>query len=189
MACIPEGVQSFIASRIEEGFDSGEQIIEDAAEHARDEHGLDDLEPQIERITAELLAEHRQEQSGWIGPTDCDKLDAAFDDLEEAGIVARQNFSCCSNCGHGEIWGEIEETQAERKVTGYVFYHMQDTEGVCSSGSLYLKFGAVAKSEKAMTGVGRKIVRALTKQGLHAVWNGDPGRCVEVHRLQWRRRR
>ena len=39
MACIPEGVQSFILSRIEEGFDSEEQIIDAAAEHRLEQAG------------------------------------------------------------------------------------------------------------------------------------------------------
>jgi hypothetical protein len=182
-------LRSYISRRVREGFDSPERITEDTLDYAHDEHGRDDLDEEVERLTAEVLAEHRQTQAGWDAVTDCDRLDAAFAALEERGIVARQNFTCCSNCGHSEIWGEIRQADVEREVKGYVFYHMQDTESVAEYGDMYLKYGAVEEGEDAAVKVGRTITCELKKAGLTVGWNGKSNTAIHVTGLDWKRRR
>src|SRR5438046_2664744 len=96
-------LRSFIAYRIWEGFESERSIVENATNYAQETLDREDFQPEIERITAELLTAHREEQAGWESPTDCDRLDEAFAVLNQKGIVARQDFSCCNNCGHLDI--------------------------------------------------------------------------------------
>ena len=70
----------------------------------------------------------RDEQS-WPAVTDCDRFDAAFADLERAGVACRHNFSCCGNCAAYEIRGEIEAERAKgREIIGCAHYNCQDTE-------------------------------------------------------------
>jgi hypothetical protein len=88
-------MRDFIARRVYEGFDDPEHIIESAVEVTESVMDPEELEVHAERITTELIEEHRHQQSEWQGPTDCDRLDQAFEALEEEGIVARQNFTCC----------------------------------------------------------------------------------------------
>src|SRR5208337_4485547 len=114
--------------RVTEGFESAHEIIENAIHYAFESYEREDLRGVIKRITAESLAGHRAEHAGWEGSTDCDRLDEAFAALNNQGIVARQNFSCCNNCGFTEIWDEIEDEEKRRPVEGYVFYHLQCTE-------------------------------------------------------------
>ena len=84
-----------------------------------------DFEPEIKWLTAELIAAHRSDQAEWGASTDCDRLDEAFAALNRQGIVARQDFSCCNNCGFTEIWDEVEEAEKQQPIEGYVFYHLQ----------------------------------------------------------------
>ena len=56
------------------------------------------------------------------------QINAAFKELDAAGIFARQNFWCCQSCG----WADVPDT-AETAV----FYHRQDTPGI-KEGNLYL---------------------------------------------------
>lgn len=186
---VPEEVRAYIARAVKEGFLSEEDIVETATEFALEETGLDDQEAAIARITAQLISVHRRVQARWKTPTDCDKLDTAFARLERRGVVSRQNFTCCSTCGHHEIWDEIREAKGRGKVSGYVFYHMQDTEGACEGGSLYLKYGAVAEGEAAVAEIGRAVVEELEVVGLKAEWNGRPDTAVQVVGLKWKRRR
>jgi hypothetical protein len=183
-------MRDFVARRVAEGFDDPEHIIQSAVESVETDLGTEELEAHAARITTELIEEHRQEQSQWVGPTDCDRLDQAFEDLESEGIVARQNFTCCQTCGHYEIGGEIATAQAggAHRVDGYTFYHMQDTEGACEGGFLYLAYGATAHTPQAAVRVGQRIVQALERAGLEVVWNGSAAERIGV-RLQWRRRR
>jgi hypothetical protein len=171
-----------------EGFDDPGRIIESAVEMVEADLDDDELRAHAERLTAESLEEHQRRQSEWAGPTDCDRLDQAFAALEEQGIIARQNFSCCQNCGHAEIGEEIANAEAEgRKVQGYTFYHMQDTEGACEGGFLYLAYGSNGNRAQIVR-IGRRIARALEQAGLTVEWDGSAAQRIGVQ-LHWRRRR
>ena len=181
-------MRDFVARRVAEGFDDPERIVEAAVEMTESDLGPEELEEYAERLTAHLLEEHLRQQSQWVGPTDCDRLDQAFEELEKEGIIARQNFSCCQNCGHSEIGGERADAEAEgRQVWGYTFYHMQDTEGACEGGLLYLAYGSFGEPDDTL-GVGERIARALERAGLTVEWNGTAAQRIGV-RLEWRRRR
>jgi hypothetical protein len=178
-----------IAAVVVEGFSDREDIIGQLAESAQDEYGRDDLEPLVEKLTDAALAEHHRKQAKWKGLTDNDRLDRAFEMLERAGIVARQNFTCCSNCGHYEIGDEIKAARKKRRpVSGYAFYHMQDTESAVEGGGIYIKYDTLTSDDEKKKQVGRKIVEALEESDLDAVWNGDPNTAILV-RLKWQKRR
>ncbi len=142
-------LRSFIAYRVQEGFESEEEIVENAVGFAQETLGDKDCQREVEQLTAELLAAHRAEQANWESPTDCDRLDKAFSALNRAGIVARQDFSCCTPCGHTDIWDEIVEQEKKRPVKGYVFYHFQCTERAIECGQLLLAFGSVEDDRQA----------------------------------------
>jgi hypothetical protein len=182
-------VRAFVAKRVAEGFDSEEDIVEDAleyfAEQFEDAHGLSAM---ARRLAAELMAEHLKEERNWTADTDCDRLDKAFDDLELQGILARQNFTCCQTCGHSEIWEEIEQTRLESEVKGYVFYHMQDTDRVLEEGRLYLAYGAVDNNDESTEQVAAQIVDTMRRHGFRVDWNGSLDKRVCVENLNWRRR-
>jgi hypothetical protein len=184
-----EDLREFIAHRVREGFESAHEIIENAHDWACDRYQRDDLLPQIKRLTAELLAAHRVEQAGWGPTTDCDRLDQAFAALNRQGIVARQDFSCCNNCGFTEIWDEIEEAEKHQAVEGYVFYHLQGTERAIKTGQLLFAYGCVEDDPEALQRVGNKIVGELRRVGLNASWGGTAGHPIVVEGIVWRRRR
>ena len=52
-------------------------------------------------------------------------LNRAFAALEEEGVIARQNFTCCGTCASAEIWDEIDDS---REWKGYIYFHQQDAE-------------------------------------------------------------
>jgi hypothetical protein len=130
-----ESVREFISQRVKEGFESAHEIVQNAQDWMCEEYSRDDLFPEIKRLTAELISAHRAEQVGWGPTTDCDRLDEAFDALNRDGIVARQDFSCCNNCGFTEIWIEVEQAEKRQHVDGYVFYHLQCTEHAIKTGN------------------------------------------------------
>jgi hypothetical protein len=184
-----EDLRSFIAYRIREGFESAHEIVENARNYALETHGRDDLQPAAKRIALELLAAHRAEQAGWEPPTDCDRLDEAFASLNRQGIVARQDFSCCTSCGHADIWDEIEKVEEQQPVEGYAFYHWQCTERAIESGQLLLAYGCLEDDPAALARVANKVVAELRRVGLDAKWQGSGGHPIVVDGLVWRRRR
>lgn len=177
-----------IAAQVAEGFTEADEIVMGFVEDPDEEEYGELDEEAVEKLVDQAIRAHHVKQTKWPPPTDCDKLDAAFKALERKGIVARQHFTCCSNCGHHEIWDEIKEAQAKRKVIGYAFYHMQDTQSAVDGGGIYVKFAAVENDDVKKRLVGQKIVDALTTTGLKPRWDGDPG-CAIAVRLKWRKRR
>jgi hypothetical protein len=184
-----EDLRVFIAYRVREGFKSVHEIIEDATEYSLERYEGDDLHPEIKRMTAELIAAHQTEQASWQGQTDCDRLDEAFAALNRQGIVARQDFSCCNNCGFIDIWDEIEEEEKRQPVEGYVFYHLQATETAIESGWLLMAYGCVEEDGAAFVRVANKVVAELRRVGLNASWGGNASHPIVVDGIVWRRRR
>ena len=189
MDSIGDDLRSFIAYRIREGFESVHAIIEDANNYAYEKHQRDDLLPETKRMVAELLAAHHAEENTWEGPTDCDRLDDAFAALNRQGIVARQDFSCCNNCGFTEIWDEIEKEEQDHPVKGYAFYHLQCTERAIETGQLLIAYGSVDEGEGLLAGVANKVVAELRRVGLDASWGGTDDHPIVVNGIVWRRRR
>jgi hypothetical protein len=189
MAEALEELRSFIAHRVREGFESVHEIVENAIQFAHERYGRDDLQPEVKRLAAELLAAHRTEQAGWEPSTDCDRLDEAFAALNRQGIVARQDFSCCNNCGFTEIWDEVEVEEKRRPVEGYVFYHLQCTEQAIKTGQLLMAYGSVEDDPEQLRRVANKVVAALNRVGLKAFWAGTTGHPIVVDDIVWRRRR
>lgn len=189
MAKVLEDLRAFIAYRVREGFESVHEIVENTADYALGKYERDDLQPEIRRITAELLAAHRAEQAGWEGTTDCDRLDEAFAALNRQGIVARQDFSSCNKCGFTEIWDEVEEEEKQQPVEGYVFYHLQATETAIESGQLLMAYGCVEEDEATFVRVANRIVAELRRVGLNASWGGTAYHPIVVDGIVWRRRR
>jgi hypothetical protein len=171
------------------GFRDPDDIIEGVVEMFSDQADEEELRPRAERLTRQAVRTHLREQATWPKTTDCDRLDTAFADLEASGIIARQNFTCCQNCGHCEIGGEITAARdAGREVHGYTFYHMQDTDGAVDGHGLYLAYGALDEGDEALVVVGQQIVKALRRRKLKPEWNGSGSQRIYVP-LAWKRRR
>jgi len=135
-----------------------------------------------------LWREQRADEATWKGSTDCDRLDKAFADLEDRGIICRQDFTCCGNCGVAEIGMELNEAEQRGiQVRGYAFYHQQDTEAAVDGNGVYLSFGAEKDGEAASLTIAREIVTTLKHHGLDPEWNGSIGKRIHVP-LVWRRR-
>lgn len=186
---ILEQLRDYIGREVRGGFLPVAEIAEAAVEYLADEAPPEDLQRYAEQYTREGLAAFAEEQANWPEVTDCDRLDSAFRALDSAGIIARQDYSCCQNCGHGEIWEEVQATLAKgRSVRGYTFYHQQDTESAVEGCGLNLAYGAAEPGEDALLQVGDEIVAALRATGLAVQWNRDVKKRILVS-IDWKRRR
>ncbi|MDX2109822.1 MAG: hypothetical protein SFY80_06215 [Verrucomicrobiota bacterium] len=182
-------LRSYIQRDVDAGFLPEGEIAKNAVEILADDYDANVLTRQAVRMTLEIIDAHKQEQASWPQTTDCDRLDTAFAALERAGVVARQDFCCCGNCGAGEIREEMDKVaQSGTRVRGYAFYHMQDTEAAVDGGGLYLNFGAVQEGKAAAIEIGREIVATLKQQGLQVNWDETWAKRIGVQ-LDWKRRR
>lgn len=136
---------------------------------------------QADEILAPMWRERVAAQADW-GTTDCDRIAAAFVELDQSGIIAREHFSCCQRCGTAEIWDEADLT-----ARGYVFFHIQDTE-TAGDGVLYLAYGSRSNQPEDTVAVGHEVVNTLQAQGLRTAWNGSESTRIQITDLEWQKR-
>lgn len=176
----------FVTRRVAEGFMTAEEIVEAALDFAEPDEA--DAES-VRALVADALARHAAAQRTWTPPTDNDRLDTAFAALEAQGILARQHFACCQNCGRAEIQDDVREArQAGRGVFGYVFYHEQDTEAAMDDGVLCFVYQSITP-EWTTEAVGEHLADALRAAGLRVQWSGSARERVAVLDFRWQRRR
>ena len=139
-------------------------------------------------LVAREITDLRAEQVRWPAITQWDRMDAAMEALELNGIVARQNFSCCGNCGVGEIEAEMAaQIDNGARVRGYAFFHQQDTESAVLGDGLYLSYGGLRPDDRAAERIGAEVVDAFAGAGLRPDWNGSLDRRIYLP-IDWKRR-
>lgn len=179
------------------GFDDAASIIENAVESCEDQADSDELTRAAAAFYRSLAAEHAERQRRWPATTDCDRLDAAFERLNEMGIMARHRWACCGSCAAAEMPGEFNRLGGEWEgvpIIGYAYYHQQDSESATQGGGLYLGYGSTeyADDERAYQAQGLRIAQTvcevLKEHGLKVSWDGTYARRIHVS-LDWQRRR
>lgn len=178
----------FIRREVAAGFSSRKEIIELAARMHEDGAQQRELRALAEELAGPLLYRHLQAQIGWPLVTDCDRLEIAFAQLAEKGIVVRHDLK---EDGAEEFMEELD--QAADAPRGYVFYQRRDTEAAIDGHGLYLDYGAVEddddeEDERAALRIGHEVAEALRKQGLKVRWDGTLSSRINAQ-LDWKRRR
>jgi hypothetical protein len=173
----------FVNLHVALGDETYDEIVESAVDYMDGEADADEIEALASSLTASALSAHVSDQTTWPSTTDCDRLAAAFAELNDTDIVARENFACCQTCGLAEIGGEVSDAAAAR---GYAFYHQQDAESAVESGSLHIAYGLFGKPPTPE--IGNEVAEVLRRHGLDVYWDGSVTRRIMV-RMNWQRRR
>jgi hypothetical protein len=143
----------------------------------------------LRALIAQAFAQKRAEEATWPDVTDCDRIDAVFEKLEEQGVIALQNAGYTQSDGLSDVAEVYNESGAEESgFDGYCFYHGQDLEGVIESGELHLAFGAADGSDEKGVEVGHRIKRELERAGFAVEWNGSIKTRLLVTGIRWQRR-
>jgi uncharacterized protein DUF6891 len=170
--------------RVRAGYDDRDDIVESITEALRDEDVEVD-EAEVDRIVGRRWEARLAEQRDWPEVTDNDRLERAFARLGATGILAEENFTCCKSCGLAEIGGELPD---DTVMDGYAFFHEQDTQRAADGGTLLLAYGDFTNDEEESTAaIGRRVVAALTAEGLRTEWSGEATQRIPVA-LTWQRR-
>ncbi|WP_200303610.1 DUF6891 domain-containing protein [Streptomyces adelaidensis] len=185
---LPDDVREQVEERVREllrcGYDDRDGLSETAEDCLVDGDDRPVSSAQARQLVDRLWVERVAEQETWDGVTDPERLTRAFETLRAAhGITARENFTCCRNCGTSEIGAEGPDD-----APGFVFFHSQCTEGAAGGHGLMLLYGGFDGSPDTTTTVGRQVVAALAAEGLSTEWDGDPSKSITVTPLEWRKR-
>lgn len=183
---------------LEEAFDhwirSGyglDTLPDEVAERAEDlvgELDEDDL-AWLEGFVADGLTAQREREASWGDEeTVNDRLDEAFAELLDDGIVALQNAGYTISEG----WEDVQEARREvPEAHGAVFWHGQDTERAVRGDGLMLAFGSFTMGEEhepASLAIAREACDVLRKHGVEVSWSGSLNERIRIAPFEWRKR-
>ncbi|QLQ35383.1 DUF6891 domain-containing protein [Micromonospora robiginosa] len=192
-------IEDEIWSWVVRGEDDAAEFV-DYFDDEEDRHGATDEE--LTAAYGSALAARREQQRGWgaVGSN----LTHAFAELNEAGVLARADFSCCGTCASAEIHDERDDS---RHWLGYVWFHNQDTESLIASadGEVYLGYGAYPPAdfdEAAYDALPQaeqqaryqadlerllddRVFPVLRRHGMRVQWNRQQSKRVLVTGAQW----
>lgn len=137
-------------------------------------------------VYREFLAKAEEELT-WPVETDCDRLDRAFEDLDEQGIL-------CAACVVTEpsnamaIASDLEKDYEPGEGLGYCLFHEQQMDSILKDSNVDLHYGAYDDTDQTTIAVGQAIKKALEAQGFSVKWDGNPKSLLHVENLQWKRR-
>lgn len=115
-----------------------------------------------------------------------ERIDAAFYALEQQHILARQNFACCSSCGHSEALGDVlYQREKGRPTKGYAFYHQQDTEHAMEGHGLYIGFGAFNRDEAEDRKIASEICETFVRYQIEHEWEGSARSRIFIKPFTW----
>lgn len=152
----------------------------------------DVLEPDcdVDKLEAFVEAEFERKaaaETSWPPQTDCDRLDALFDRLDEDGICALSNAGYTMSDGHSDVSEAVREAP-EGRYHGYCFYHGQDVERALDGHGLMIAFGDLTDDKARSAAAGRQIVEALSQAGFSASWDGSVAARINIFPFDWKRR-
>ncbi|MFC8449045.1 DUF6891 domain-containing protein [Kitasatospora sp. NPDC057223] len=184
---LDEGERDELEQRVREVLAGGYATRAELAELAEEYLVTAERRP-VSRGQAQALAdrmwlERVAEQAHWRGETDPERLTRAFTALQESGITARENFTCCRTCGQSDIGGE-----GGPDARGFVYFHSQCTDSAAAGHGLTLLYGGFDDSPTTTVAIGHEIVTALEAAGLRTDWDHNPGQAITITPLDWRRR-
>lgn len=150
-----------------------------------------ELDP--DEVSAAIDAEFAKwwdEKQKYPEVTDCDRLDQAFDSMNERGVLASQLVGYTQSDGYDDFLEKYGSHPAKSSVLGYCFYHGQDYERAAQGGGLLLSFGPANPEDEDTQGilVGNIVREELERAGLAVDWDGTFAKRLSVPVFVWQRR-
>jgi hypothetical protein len=146
-------------------------------------------ESDVEKAIREEFARKKEAETHWPEITDCDKLDQAFEKLNDTGIIALHYAGTTQSDGLDDVTEMYYELGGkDSNVTGYCFYHGQDVDGAIESGELYIAFGDIHGTDEKGVETGLHIKKTLTEAGFDVVWDGAIDQRICIRNMAWQRR-
>ena len=188
---ILDAIAEWIDLTARSGMVSYGDLIEQLHDRTEEElGGVDEptLQKFADRARAAIDAREKLE-AGWPAVTTNDKIDAAFKELREAGIVALQGAGYTMSDG----WDEANDmaSQLDPPPRGAVFYHWQDLERGVRGEGLWLAYGAYVEGEaheQASLAIAAEACEALRRHGVAVTFTGDIEERIFIEPFTWQRR-
>ncbi|KAL3486613.1 Alpha/Beta hydrolase protein [Aspergillus germanicus] len=175
---ILENVRDRLKINVKTGCYTKAELLENAIHYFSYEEIPSDhpnIQSESERIIDSLWAKQLRRQEKWSEA----KLESylmvqrAFRNLNQKGIVARENFYYTQQQADFNI-----RKEATGNEQGFAYWHGQDTEKALDGFGLVIRFGVFNFDDEASTRVGEIVHEELKAVGLPAQWNGTAMQAI-----------
>ena len=184
---LPQEVQEQIQTLVRAGFEDADNIAIALTEelYAPGELDADEVLAFVEQSFAQLEAEKMQ----WPPITDCDRLEQAFEQLSELGVICLQNAGYTQSDGYSDMQEELSAQAQPESFFGYCFYHGQDLERAVNGEGLHLSYGPLDAELESTKGleIGQLIVNTLIESKLPVIWDGTFAQRIFISPFDWKR--
>ena len=177
-------LRAFARVQVRSGFLDDAQVHEEVVEAAREDlsRGPDDAQRLAQQVVAAEIAALEEEQSDWPETTEFDRLEAAFAELEQQGLLVLRAVE-----DHWDATAALTRLdEAGQQVRGVLFFTHTDVWHAVDHGMLELNLwhGDTANVAGGDELLGL-VLTVLDRYGIPGVF--DEGRIEAT--LTWRRRR
>lgn len=168
------------------GFDSRKDILDAALAGLTD--GPD--APYASRlwIAAQLdqmIAEKKSAETAWPPTVEYDRLEAAFDALNDQGVVAAPAAGYSREEARAEAWADYAEAKGPaRAKPGVAFYALADVESAIDGGPFAVSSEPTTRGDEA--DLAARVSRALTAAGFSVI--PESGGRLRLRDFVWRKR-
>ena len=179
-----------IRSLIWSGFYTPDDVFEIISEDLNDPYALSaDDRTWIEETTERLAEQKTAEEANWPETTDWERLDEAFDRLDDAGILALHNSGTSQSDGIDDANDIARQMAGEGfSFRGWTFYHEQDLQRALSENILMLSFGSLNETEADPLTIAGEVVSVLKSAGFEVQWSGTPEDRISLQGFKWQKR-
>lgn len=194
---VTESIRDFLRRELATGFISDDEATRTACQIYQSENDATEVAAAVRTALEQTKADRAKDMASWPKITDCDRLDAAFEELNARGIMARHHWWCCGPCGEGAMSNEFDRLKGQwqgKPVIGYTFYYSQGTESAADGNGFALWYGSMVPTEDddayeaAAVQIAQQVVDVLVEHGIEVSWNGTHAMTILVS-LDWKRRK
>ncbi|PHR97591.1 MAG: hypothetical protein COA78_27410 [Blastopirellula sp.] len=180
-----EDILNRVKLMVASGFCDLEEIHDTIEEMSEEESDADEVF--LLECVGKEIKKIRADEKSWPAVTDCDRLESAFDNLNENQIIAMHVAGYTTSDGVDDAC-ELREEMGEENVIGFCFYHEQDLERVVNGDELYIAYGSYSDNDEKNIVIAELVKAELEEQGLKVTWNGDPKERILISKFDWKRR-
>lgn len=133
----------------------------------------------------QMIAEKKSAETAWPALVEYDRLEAAFDALNDQGVVAAPAAGYSLDEARAEAWADYADAKGPaRAKPGVAFYALADVESALDGGPFRVSTQVAVRGDEE--DLAARVARALSAAGFSVVSEG--GGRLRLRDFVWRKR-
>lgn len=133
----------------------------------------------------QMMAEKQSAETAWPALVEYDRLEAAFEALDDQGVIAAPAAGYSRDEARAEAWADYGEAKgAARAKPGVAYYALADVESAIDGGPFRVSTEATVRGDE--DDLAARVARALNAAGFSVV--SESGGRLRLRDFVWRKR-